>query len=105
MKRRGWRVTLGAAATGLALVACLVALNAKAVRDHLQAWWFVATRPTKTIAPFTVGAEEPFSILANLSGRPVIYDPAADFGQRWFDGGWLDPLLRELQEKGFHVIA
>jgi hypothetical protein len=51
MKRRGWRVALTVATIGLAIIAGFVAFNWATVRDHAEAWWFVATRETETIAP------------------------------------------------------
>jgi hypothetical protein len=67
MKRRGWRVALTVATLGLVLVACLVAFNWTTVRDHAEAWWFQATRETRTIEPQQVG---PSGSDGSDGGRP-----------------------------------
>jgi hypothetical protein len=93
MKRRGLRATLTAGALSLAVAAGVVAFNWGVVRDHVEGWWFQATRDTKTIAPGetpvarpgaestaspnVVSAEWQFQRLANQSGYPVLFDPAA----------------------------
>jgi hypothetical protein len=86
MKRRGWRVALTVATLGLALVAGLVAFNWAIVRDHAEAWWFVATRETKTIEPNSPNpgpfAEQLFHVAAGVSGCQVIFAPKET-------GGWV----------------
>jgi hypothetical protein len=92
MNHRGLRVTLIAGAIGLAVVAIVVAFNWDVVRDHVEAWWFVATRQTVTITsdPTLPGLaidgrklfyerSEPkvwdcLQIVAKYSGCPVIAD-------------------------------
>lgn len=74
--RRGRRITCAAAAAGCLVVAGLLVLHWSAVRDHVEVWWFVATRETEILIP---GGEngtywEPFSILAASTGRPVIFN-------------------------------
>ena len=51
MKRRARRVVLGAAALVAVLVAVLLAANWGAVRDHVEAWWFVVLEDTRTQEP------------------------------------------------------
>ena len=91
MNRRGKRLALAVAATGLGVLLVLVVYHWGPVRDHVEAWRFQSTRETLRIEPNPIfkgrpvdlGAEirhsfeiEPVGILkllANHSGSQVIY--------------------------------
>jgi hypothetical protein len=92
------------ATLGLVLVAGLVALNWATVRDHAEAWWFIATRETETVSP--VGEYDarkwPFSLLAGSVRLPVIFDPAENKNSPLQGSG--DSVLGVLQADGFRVI-
>ncbi|HVR76646.1 MAG TPA: hypothetical protein VMT52_20115 [Planctomycetota bacterium] len=90
-RRRGRRITWAAAAAGCLVVAGFVVLHRAAVRDHVEAWRFVATRETETVTPG--GNEgtyrEPLSILADSTGLPLIFDPGSDaFIRRLFESSF-----------------
>src|SRR5688572_12185679 len=68
------------------LVAVLVVTHWPTVRDHVEAWHFLATRDTETIAPVIVEGAEDFTyqledaltlfhIAANVLRCSVIFDP------------------------------
>ena len=99
MKRRGKRIAFTVAAAGLAVVLVLGTIHRGAVRDHLEAWHFQLTRKTKTVTPGSAGRsftslcekvgmgprsvvqdEVLLGVLAERSGRSVIWDPA---GPTW----------------------
>jgi hypothetical protein len=129
MKRRGWRVALTVATLGLALVAGLVAFNWATVRDHAEAWWFVATRETREVNPSArfrrlEGTwQRPYSLekneetppltdwgwrfLASDSDRPVVFSDVKD--PWWsFEFSWDPPTVEEtlilLRKKGYRII-
>jgi len=55
MKRRAWRITIGAATLGVALAAVLAVAHRDSLRDHVEAWRFQLTRTTETIEPPVAG--------------------------------------------------
>ena len=72
MKPRARRIALLTVAAGCLVVGGLVVAHWSAVRDHVEAWRFQATRETQMTVPS--GAERAvFGILAASSGRPVIF--------------------------------
>jgi hypothetical protein len=91
MKRRAWRVTIGAAVLAVALVAVLAVAYWSTVRDHVEAWHFQLTRETATIEPDPARKRIPVRVevpgirssalprllqdLANYSGYLVICAP------------------------------
>ena len=94
MKQRAWRITIGAAALVVVLLAVLVVTHWGAVRDHVKAWHFQLTRQTKALHPFgdeaVPYATEEYQLLlimANSLRSPVIFDPKERFELR--------PLARE----------
>ena len=100
MKPCARRAVIGAAALVAGIVAILVVTHWGTVRDHVEAWHFQRTMATETIFPRSKG-EASYSLatwkrfaqkkdrdffwcaprnllfdLANLSGDPVVFDPA-----------------------------
>jgi hypothetical protein len=92
MNLRARRVTIGAAALGVVLIAVLVVANWGTVSDHVEAWHFQLMTETQTfesepgMTKAVVGDWVPgqgmndralFGYLAHLSGIPVVLNPAA----------------------------
>jgi len=71
MKPRARRITIGAAAVAVVLVAVLAVAYWATVRDHVEAWHFQLTRKAKTITPAELLAEHALDGAANH----VIFDP------------------------------
>jgi hypothetical protein len=91
MNRRGKRIAFTVAAAGLAVVLVVGILYRDGIRDHVEAWRFVASRKTQTFEPLppapkwtgvlghtdSMGTEWVLHTLADFSGRHVIFDPTS----------------------------
>jgi hypothetical protein len=82
MNRRTRRIAFVSAGAGALVIAGLVAWST--VRDHAEAWWFEATRSTRTLTPQGIPPTESMveltpeyliQCIANYSGRSVVFDP------------------------------
>jgi hypothetical protein len=93
MKPRARRVTHAAAVLGAGVLGVLVVTHWGTVRDHVEAWWFLVTRETGTIAPgreappvlymgysaatdahIAAEAEAVLGAIASSADRPVIFE-------------------------------
>jgi hypothetical protein len=115
VKRRARRVTLAAAVLGAGILAAFVVVNWTTVRDHAEAWWFQSSRQTQEILPkpgqlYAGEAVEALKVLANSSGRPVIFDPTRHPTQLkatvigWWNDKPGDFVLHALQEMGYRLV-
>ena len=112
MKRRAWRITIGAAALVAVLLALLVVANWGTVRDHVEAWHFQLTTETETLDPKTAplvydnGLISGLQILSAHSNLSVIYDHEGGF---WDEGPWVSTftvhqIVHVLRDAGYRVL-
>jgi hypothetical protein len=109
MKPRARRIALLTVAAGCLVVAGVVAFNWPTVRDHIQAWWFVATRETRAMpatgTSFLSHEDWACFDLAQYLGKPVIFDKAMRISTELVD--WRlpsDVVLLRLRENGYRII-
>jgi len=123
MKPRARRVVIAALALVALVVAVVVIANWGIVQDHVEAWHFQLTRETQTFEPepgtrtAAVSDWVPgqgmndralFEYLANLSGIPVVFNPAAKSSHFQYREGYphltSDSAIGHLERSGYRVL-